>query len=70
MRKRNLSCFEQEYCNLIQDESKLVWNFTKDERSKNRHSSMLTLGDYCYISVGMVLNADEKRLRVNLLRRI
>lgn len=23
--------FEQEYCNLIQDESKLVWNFTKDE---------------------------------------
>lgn len=52
--------FEQEYCNLIQDESKLVWNFTKDERSKNRHSSMLTLGDYCYISVGMVLNADEK----------
>lgn len=62
--------FEQEYCNLIQDESKLVWNFTKDERSKNRYSSMLTLGDYCYISVGMVLNADEKRLRVNLLRRI
>lgn len=52
--------FEQEYCNLIQDESKLVWNFTKDERSKNRYSSMLTLGDYCYISVGMVLNADEK----------
>ena len=55
--------FEQEYCNLIQDESKLVWNFTKDERSKNQHSSMLTLGDYCYISKGMVLNSDEKKAK-------
>ena len=55
--------FEQEYCNLIQDESKLVWNFTKDERSKNKHSSMLTLGDYCYISKGMVLNSDEKKAK-------
>ncbi len=52
--------FEQNISDLIQDEKSLVWNVTQEKRETNRHSDMHVLGDYCYISVGMVLNADEK----------
>lgn len=45
---------------LVQDEKKHVWNFSQQERKSNLHSEMDVLGDFCYISVGMVLNADEK----------
>lgn len=45
---------------LEQDEDKRVWNLSQIERDTSRHSEMHKLGDYCYISVGMVLNADEK----------
>ena len=36
-----------------------VWNLTEDERTGNRFANLNVLGDFCYISVGMVLNADE-----------
>jgi hypothetical protein len=45
---------------LVQDEKRSVWNLTEGKRDANRHSGMNILGDFCYISVGMVLNADEK----------
>ncbi len=45
---------------LIQDENSYVWNLTQEERRSNRFKNMYVLGDFCYISVGMVLNADEK----------
>lgn len=52
--------FTQAYTDLIQGESTLVWNLTTEKREANRHPDMNVLGDFCYISVGMVLNADEK----------
>jgi hypothetical protein len=51
--------FEQPYSDLVQDKDTLVWNLTTEQRESNRHSEMAVLGDFCYITVGMVLNADE-----------
>ena len=44
---------------LIQDKKTYVWNVTQEKREANRHSDMHVLGDYCYISKGMVLNSHE-----------
>lgn len=55
--------FKQSYTNLVQDPRTFVWNFTQEERRGNRHPGLHVLGDYCYISVGMVLNADEKKAK-------
>lgn len=52
--------FEQKHSDLVQDEKTYVWNVTQEKRESNRHADMYVLGDYCYISIGMVLNADEK----------
>ena len=51
--------FEQLHTDLVQDENTQVWNLTQEKRETNRHAGMHVLGDYCYISVGMVLNSDE-----------
>jgi len=51
--------FEQPLTKLVQDDKSLVWNVTQEERQNNRHSNMHLLGDYCYISKGMVLNSHE-----------
>lgn len=45
---------------LVQDLKNYVWNLDKDTKKTDRHSQMNVLGDFCYISKGMVLNADEK----------
>ena len=45
---------------LVQDEKTYVWNLSNEQRQGQRFPNMNVLGDYCYISVGMVLNADEK----------
>ena len=45
---------------LKQDEKNHVWNLTEEERIGNRFANMNVLGDFCYISKGMVLNADEE----------
>jgi hypothetical protein len=52
--------FRQSFSDLIQDENTAVWNLSAEKRETNRHTEMNVLGDFCYISVGMVLNADEK----------
>lgn len=52
--------FEQNHSDLVQDEKTYVWNVTQEKRETNRHTDMHVLGDFCYISVGMVLNSDEK----------
>lgn len=52
--------FEQPLENLVQDKKNYVWNVTQERRETNRHADMRVLGDFCYISKGMVLNADEK----------
>ena len=45
---------------LIQDRKSGVWNLDEDNKKADKHSQMNVLGDFCYISKGMVLNADEK----------
>jgi type I restriction-modification system DNA methylase subunit len=45
---------------LIQDIKSGVWNLDEDNKKADKHSQMNVLGDFCYISKGMVLNADEK----------
>lgn len=52
--------FLQPHDKMLQDEKTQVWNLTQEQRIGKRHPEMLTLGDYCYVSKGMVLNADEK----------
>ena len=52
--------FKQTKRDLEQDEKTYVWNVTQEKRETNRHAEMHVLGDYCYISKGMVLNSDEK----------
>ena len=51
--------FTKSYMELVQDEQTVVWNLTQEIRNVNRHANMYVLGDFCYISVGMVLNSDE-----------
>ena len=58
--KQILPFIEQPYEKLVQDEKSAIWNLTAEDRNTNRHADMHVLGDFCYISVGMVLNADEK----------
>jgi len=52
--------FCQSFSDLVQDKDTAVWNLTTEKRKTNRHADMNVLGDFCYISKGMVLNADEK----------
>lgn len=52
--------FPQPYEKLVQSEKTAVWNLTQEERSEKRFEHFPVLGDFCYLSVGMVLNADEK----------
>ena len=51
---------EKPVTELVQDTKTYVWNVTEEKRETNRHADMHVLGDYCYISKGMVLNSDEK----------
>ncbi|MDD7273751.1 MAG: Eco57I restriction-modification methylase domain-containing protein, partial [Prevotellaceae bacterium] len=41
---------------LKQDDKNYVWNLTEEERTGNRFANMNVLGDFCYISKGMVVN--------------
>lgn len=51
--------FEQPFSALVQDEKTQVWNVTQEKREANKYSDFHVLGDFCYISKGMVLNSDE-----------
>ena len=60
--------FEQTHSELVQDEKTYVWNVTQEKRETNRHANMHVLGDYCYISKGMVLNSDENSKEVKFVK--
>lgn len=45
---------------LVPDKKTAVWNVGEEKRDINRHVDLHVLGDYCYISKGMVINADEQ----------
>jgi hypothetical protein len=58
--KQIIRSFYQPFIDLIQDKDTEVWNLSIEKKGTNRHAGMNVLGDFCYISKGMVLNADEK----------
>ena len=37
-----------------------VWSLNQENKDASRHKDLYVLGDFCFISIGMVLNADEK----------
>ena len=55
--------FNQTYEHLIQDKKSLIWNLTEENRGIEKYKDMNILGDFCYVSKGMVLNADEKKAK-------
>ena len=55
--------FTQSISNLVPGNDTAVWNFTRQKIVPKSHPAMKTLGDFCYISVGMVLNADETKAK-------
>ena len=52
--------FEKPLDKLVIDEKTGVWNLEKENKDASRHKDLQVLGDFCFISIGMVLNADEK----------
>ena len=44
---------------LKQDNKNYIWNLTEEDRTGNSFANMNVFGDFCYISKGMVLNANE-----------
>ena len=52
--------FTKSYAELIQSEKTQVWNTTQEKRDSSRHADLNVLGDFCYVSKGMALHADEK----------
>jgi adenine-specific DNA-methyltransferase len=55
--------FIQLHKDFIQDKNTLVWNLTQEKHDANKHVNLHVLGDFCYITKGMVLNADEKKAK-------
>lgn len=59
----------QPHDQLVQDPKTLVWNLTKEERSKARFSHLKVLGDYCYLSYGLRPNSDEKTAKGEFVKK-
>ena len=51
--------YQKERALLLQDEKTSIWNLENLPTRRNRYENMNVLGDFCYVSVGMVLNANE-----------
>ena len=48
---------------LIINEKSMIWDLTETIKLNADFSKMNQLGEYCFISVGMVLNANEKKAK-------
>ncbi len=51
--------FVQPYSSLVQDEKKCLWNLSEGNRSSAKYADFHVLGDFCYISKGMCLFAED-----------
>ena len=60
--------YKKDKDSLLQDEKSQVWNLDNGTKITNRHEGMKVLGDYCYISKGMVLNSDEKKAKGEFIK--
>lgn len=48
---------------LVTDEKTFIWHLSKKKTLSFNGDKFKNLGDYCFISIGMVLNADEKKAK-------
>ena len=55
--------FEKGTEKLMPDGKACVWYTSQEMQNINKHAEMHVLGDFCYVSKGMVLNADEREER-------
>ena len=51
--------FEKPITELVIDEKTGVWNFEKEHLDSTRHKDLHVLGDFCYISQGLIPNSLE-----------
>ena len=51
--------FVKSKCDLVPDQKSFIWYVDKESRDTNRFANMHVLGDYCYVSKGMVLYSEE-----------
>ena len=51
--------FDKEIDELVPDKKSYIWYVDKETKDINRFANMNVLGDYCYISKGMVLYSEE-----------
>ncbi len=51
--------FDKEVDELVPDKKSYIWYVDKETKDINRFANMNVLGDYCYISKGMVLYSEE-----------
>jgi hypothetical protein len=55
--------YEKSCADFMPDAKTAVWNLEQEKRDAERHAGLPVLGDFCYISVGMVLNSNENAKR-------
>lgn len=67
--KQVYPAFSQSYQKLIQDSQSFIWNLTEEDRGGSHQKRLNVLGDFCYISKGMVLNADEKKAKGEFVKQ-
>ena len=60
--------YHKDKTSLIQDNKSHVWNLDNSLNKIKHLDNMNVLGDFCYISVGMVLNADEKTAKGEFIK--
>lgn len=48
---------------LVSNKKTMIWDLNKTANINTDFSKMKSLGEYCFISVGMVLNANEKKAK-------
>ena len=48
---------------LVATENTTIWNLSKNKSLSFTGDKYKNIGDYCFISIGMVLNADEKKAK-------
>jgi len=51
--------FTQRVDRLVQDKKKFIWNLTQTSRNVDKYVDYYVLGDFCYISKGMCLFAED-----------
>ncbi|MBO7579814.1 MAG: N-6 DNA methylase [Prevotella sp.] len=51
--------FKKRKKELVPDQKSFIWYVDKESRNTNRFANMHVLGDYCYVSKGMVLYSEE-----------